>query len=67
MTLTDHDCRQLAGRWARRWPAAMLRSPYLTEAERAKARRRVANRRRETNDGQRLYTLGEYWRTELTP
>jgi len=45
--LTDHDRRQLAGQWARRYPAAMLHSPYLTPAELRAAQRRVANRGRE--------------------
>ena len=44
--LSDHDRSQLAGRWARRYPAAMLRSPYLRPDELAAARRRVQHAER---------------------
>jgi hypothetical protein len=48
--MTEHKMRQLAGRLARKYPAAMLNSPYLRPDERAKCARRVANARREAKD-----------------
>lgn len=60
MALTDHDRRQLAGRWARRWPKAMLPSPYLTHAERAKAWRRVVRRREREAADARAIAFREY-------
>jgi hypothetical protein len=48
--LTDHQRRQLAGRLARKYPAAMLRSPYLRPDEIRAAERRVRNAQREAKD-----------------
>lgn len=60
--LSDHERRQLAAQWARRWPAAMVRSPYLTDAERRAARRRASSARsratRAANGGRRTSKWG---------
>lgn len=48
-----HDRTQLAGRWARKYPEAMLRSPYLRPDERAACQRRVEHRRRERERAER--------------
>ncbi len=45
--LTRHDRTQLAGRWARKYPEAMIHSPYLRDDERAACQRRIEHRRRE--------------------
>jgi hypothetical protein len=60
MSLTDHQKRQIAGRWAKRWPKAMQRSPYLTDAERAACVRRVRNAARERRDAMTVRDLAWY-------